>query len=162
MDGHVIKQTWAEQTAGSGHPSKTSCTVSPAPARSPRDSGVTDGGPDELWVGGGGTGEVESVTGWEMSRWKVKLEDRETAEQTEKKNEKRGETQRRFVDFGCRNDRWAHRPHRWGRSRPSPYKHMDSIYFIFLYEQATWMQGNSVGVLVPNPRGGSIFLPVVC
>lgn len=40
-----------------------------------------------------------------MSRWKVKLEDRETAEQTEKKNEKRGETQRRFVDFGCRNDR---------------------------------------------------------
>lgn len=39
-----------------------------------------------------------------MSRWKVKLEDREMAEQTEKKMG-RGEdaAERRFVDFGCRN-----------------------------------------------------------
>lgn len=47
------KQTQAKQTAGSGQPSKTSCTVSLAPACSPRDSGVTDGGMDKLWMGVG-------------------------------------------------------------------------------------------------------------
>lgn len=83
MDSHVIKQTRAVQTAGSGHPSKTSCTVSLAPARSPRDTRVTDGATEELWVRGGG--EHKSVTGWKMSRWKVKLGDGDTES---KKNRK--------------------------------------------------------------------------
>ncbi len=66
MDSRVIKQPRAEQTAGSGHPSKTSCTVSPAPACSPGDSGVTDGGTDELWVGG--RGEGVSLNPWQAER----------------------------------------------------------------------------------------------
>lgn len=59
-------KTGGEQTAGSGHPSKTSCTVSPAPAPlasgQPSD-GWRDGGAVGRGVGGGGGGEHESVTG---------------------------------------------------------------------------------------------------
>lgn len=74
MDSRLIKQTWGEETAGSGHLSETSCTVSLAPACTPQDSRVTDEGMNEPQLGEGtGGGEHESQANREMSRWKVKL-----------------------------------------------------------------------------------------
>lgn len=47
------KQTWGEETAGSGHLSETFCTVSPAPASTPQDGQVTDEGMNGPQLGEG-------------------------------------------------------------------------------------------------------------
>lgn len=102
--------------------------------RSPRDSGVTVGGTQELWVGGGG--EHESVTAWDMSRRKAKEGTgaqkaggtdeggRRTEEDSEL--EKGGEENRLLFHFwfGWRNCLWGHTL----VIQMSPYKYTDLIY----------------------------------